>query len=163
MTTPTPPPIPPSKPTPVPVPAPELEPESEPEPALGSAPEPASAPAPAPALRATEWDGTVWDDPSEDQLHDLLADMNLRFRFVVVERPGREPAGHHYMQVHLNDDFSYRVEYREGGPEHHFQAHVPAQPEILRPEPVAGVLQAWAFDRPGWREALDWAPWDGPN
>ncbi|MEU5833407.1 hypothetical protein ABZ820_06935 [Streptomyces diacarni] len=143
-------------------PAPPPPPHPQPQPAPG--PQPGPTPAAAPALRAIEWDGTTWDDPSEDQLHDLLADMNLRFRFVVVERPGKEPAGHHYMQVHLNDDFSYQVEYREGGPEHHFQAHVPAQPEMLRPQPVAGILQAWAFERPGWREALDWTPWNGsPN
>ncbi|MFI8849733.1 hypothetical protein [Streptomyces sp. 891-h] len=116
-----------------------------------------------PELRAIEWDGTRWDDPSEDKLYDLLADMNLRFRFVIVERPRRQPLGQHYMQVHLNDDFSYQVEYREGSAERHFQAHVPAQPPIIGCEPVARVLQAWAFDRPGWREALPWSRWQEPS
>ncbi|MER5804919.1 hypothetical protein [Streptomyces mirabilis] len=75
-----------------------------------------------PVLRAIEWDGTSWDDPSDEQLHDLLADMSLTWRFVVVQRLDLEPVGQHYMQVYLNDDLSYRVEYREGGPDRHFHA-----------------------------------------
>jgi hypothetical protein len=112
-----------------------------------------------PVVRAIEWDGTTWEDPSEEVLGDLLADMNLSWRFVIVERLDREPEGQHYMQVYLNDDFSYQVEYREGGPDRHFQAHVPPQPGIIGCNPVARVLRAWAFDRPGWREALPWAAW----
>ncbi|MFJ7496965.1 hypothetical protein ACIQZB_38675 [Streptomyces sp. NPDC097727] len=112
-----------------------------------------------PALRAIEWDGTAWDDPSEEKLHDLLADMSLTWRFVVVQRLDTEPVGQHYMQVYLNDDLSYQVEYREGGPDRHFQAHVPREHEVFAVEPVAEVLQGWAFARPGWREALSWAPW----
>ncbi len=68
-------------------------------------------------MRAIEWDGTSWDDPSDEHLHDLLADMSLTWRFVVVQRLDLEPVGQHYMQVYLNDDLSYRVEYREGGPD----------------------------------------------
>lgn len=112
-----------------------------------------------PVVRAMEWDGTAWEDPSDERLHDLLADMNLTARFVVVERLDREPAGEHYMQVYLNDDFSYQVEYRDGSAERHFQAHVPRQHSIIGCEPVARVLQSWAADRPGWREALSWTPW----
>ncbi|MFD8983699.1 hypothetical protein [Streptomyces sp. NPDC059564] len=114
---------------------------------------------PTPALRAIEWDGTGWDDPSEDQLHDLLADMSLTWRFVIVERLGLEPADQYYMQVYLNDDLSYQVEYREGGPDRHFQAWVPSDGGPFAVEPVATVLQDWAFGRPGWREALPWTPW----
>ncbi|MGW2032098.1 hypothetical protein [Streptomyces sp. NPDC001356] len=115
----------------------------------------------APVIRAVEWDGTAWDDPSEDQLHGLLADMSLTWRVVIVERLDREPAGHHYMQVCLDDDLSYRVEYREGGPDRHFQARVPREHEVFAVEPVAEVVRARAFDRPGWREALPWVPWPG--
>ncbi|MFE7332073.1 hypothetical protein ACFU8W_45840 [Streptomyces sp. NPDC057565] len=112
-----------------------------------------------PVLRAIEWDGTPWDDPSEEQLQDLLADMSLTWRIVVVERLDLEPAGQHYMRVYLNDDLSYQVEYREGGPDKHFQALVPREHSVFAVEPVAEVLQNWAFGRPGWREALPWTPW----
>ncbi|MYQ40345.1 hypothetical protein B046DRAFT_01380 [Streptomyces sp. LamerLS-316] len=110
-----------------------------------------------PVLRAIEWGGTQWDDPSAEKLHDLLADMSLTWRFVVVERLDLEPAGQHYMQVHLNDDLSYQVEYREGGPDRHFQAHVPTDHSPFRVEPVADVLTAWAFGQPGRRDALTWS------
>ncbi|MGW7136801.1 hypothetical protein [Streptomyces xanthophaeus] len=114
-------------------------------------------------LRATEADGTSWDDPSEDRLHDQLADMNLTWRYVIVDRLDLEPAGQHYMQVYLHDDLGYQLEYREGGPQQHYQARVPRQPGVFGLEPVAKVLQDWAFGRPGWREALPWLPWPGPE
>ncbi|MFF2192570.1 hypothetical protein [Streptomyces sp. NPDC058157] len=112
-----------------------------------------------PVLQAVEADGTTWDDPSPDQLHDLLADMNLRWRFVIVRRLDLEPADQYYMQVFLNDDLSYQVEYREGGPDRHFQAWVPRTHEVFAVEPVAEVVQGWACGRPGWRDALSWVPW----
>ncbi|MFD4612246.1 hypothetical protein ACFWOT_30080 [Streptomyces sp. NPDC058440] len=113
----------------------------------------------APVLQAIEADGTTWDDPSEEQLHDLLADMSLRWRFVIVSRLDLEPVDQHYMQVYLNDDLSYQVEYRDGGPDRHFQAWVPREHEVFAVERVAEVLQGWAYGRPGWREALSWVPW----
>ena len=115
-----------------------------------------------PILRAIEADETVWDDPSDDQLHDLLADMSLSWRFVVVLRLDLEPAEQHYMQVYLNDDLSYQLEYREGGPEQHFQAEMERGHEIFGLEPVAKILQDWARGRPGWRDALHWRPWPSP-
>ncbi|MGW0781241.1 hypothetical protein [Streptomyces sp. NPDC002913] len=112
-----------------------------------------------PVLRAIEWDGTSWDDPSDDRMHDLLADMSLTWRFVIFERLELEPADQHYIQVYLNDDLSYRVEYREGGPDRHFHAHVPRTHEVFAVEPVAKVVQDWARGGPAWRNALAWAPW----
>jgi hypothetical protein len=112
-----------------------------------------------PALRAKTWSGQSWDDPSEDALFDLLSEMNLRHRFVVVERLHTAAPGQHFMQVYLNDDMSCQVEYREGGPDQHFQAHVPGPFEMVGHETVATVLKNWAFGRPGWREALTWTPW----
>ncbi|WP_430333255.1 hypothetical protein [Rhodococcus sp. ACT016] len=113
----------------------------------------------APVLRAVDEDGTTWDDPSAEQLHDLLADLSPTCRFVVVRRLDIEPAGQHYMQVYLNDDLSCEVEYREGAADRHFQALIPRKHEAFAVDLVAEVLQAWAFGRPGWREALSWAPW----
>ncbi|MEU3862517.1 hypothetical protein AB0F03_35175 [Streptomyces sp. NPDC028722] len=113
----------------------------------------------APVLQAVEADGTTWDNPSEGQLYDLLADMSLSWRFVIVRRLDLEPADQHYMQVYLNDDLSYQVEYREGGADKHFQTWVPREHEVFAVEPVAEVLQNWAFGRVGWREAFPWVPW----
>ncbi|MFE9335115.1 hypothetical protein [Streptomyces sp. NPDC006925] len=111
-----------------------------------------------PVLRAIEDDGRAVDDPSEEVLHDLLADMNLRHRFVILERLDLEPVDQHYMQVYLNDDMSYQVEYREGSADKHFQAHVPRPHEMIGPAPIAKVMIDWAYDRGGWREAMPWVP-----
>ncbi|MGY3338105.1 hypothetical protein ACVW0K_004204 [Streptomyces filamentosus] len=112
-----------------------------------------------PVIRAVEADGTAWDDPSDERLHDLLADMSLGCRFLVVRRLDRDPPDQHYMQVYLDDDLSYQVEYRAGGPDAHFQAWIPRTHEVFAVAPVAEVLQGWAHDRPGWRDALSWTPW----
>lgn len=115
-----------------------------------------------PVLRARTWAGDGWDEPSEDMLFDLLSEMNLRHRWVIVERLDMEPAGQHYMQVCLNDDMSCQIEFREGGADFHFQARVDGPFDLYGHETVAQVLQDWAFGRPGWRDALPWVPWPAP-
>ncbi|MFG2022938.1 hypothetical protein [Streptomyces sp. NPDC048825] len=111
-----------------------------------------------PWLRAIEAGGRTVDNPTEEELHDLLADMNLRPRFVILGRLGLEPANQHYMQAYLNDDMSYQVEYREGSADKHYQAHVPKPPDMIGPEPIAKLMVDWAHDRQGWREVLKWVP-----
>ncbi|MGP3970418.1 hypothetical protein [Streptomyces sp. 6N223] len=107
-------------------------------------------------VRATKAGGKVVDDPSEEQLFDLLAGMNPANPFVVVERLDRKPVGQHFMQVHLLDGMSYQVEYREGHRKSHFEALVEPLPEVVGPAFVAGLIMDWARDRDGWREALPW-------
>jgi hypothetical protein len=116
---------------------------------------------PRPVLRVIEWDGKTWDNPSEEVLGDLLASLSLRWRFMIVERLDREPEGQHYLQVYLNDDLSYQVEYREGGADRHFRAHVPRRDGADGHEPVRRVVAAWAFGQAGWRDALPWTPCPG--
>src|SRR5262245_20585721 len=119
------------------------------------------------SLRAIEADGRVHDNPSAVNLHDLLADMNFRYPFVIVERPDLLPSGQHYMQVHMDLEIDpdegrgYFVEYRDGAPDRHFRAFVrddhpwgsACSPAF---EQVVKVLQDWAFQRNGWREAMSW-------
>ncbi|MFC0041334.1 hypothetical protein [Actinomadura rayongensis] len=112
-----------------------------------------------PLLRAVDEAGHAVDDPTRDALHDLLADMTLRNRFVILERRDREPADQHYMQAYLNDDMTYQVEYREGSADKHFQAHYAPRPfEMFGPGPIAEAMLAWAHDREGWQEAMPWHP-----
>lgn len=115
-------------------------------------------------IRAT--DGVrVLDDPSEEQLHDLLADMNLSCNIVIVERLGSNPvACDDFIQVMLNSDpnyGSYLVEYREGGPAAHFQTIVLRDSDwdsILDSgfEQVVRVVCDWAAGNHSWRSALPW-------
>lgn len=112
-----------------------------------------------PVLLVVEAGGRTVDDPTEEVLHDLLSEMNLSHRFVILERLDLEPVDQHYIQVYLNDDLSYQVEYREGSADKHYQAHVPRLHEVFGPEePTAKVMMDWAHDRQGWREALPWTP-----
>ncbi|MCP3802378.1 hypothetical protein NLX83_24215 [Allokutzneria sp. A3M-2-11 16] len=122
-----------------------------------------------PRIRATDA-GRTLDDPSEEQLHDLLADMNLRCNFVVVERLSADPDPErvHYIQVALRAEpnyGSYQVEYREGGPSDHFQTTVPRTSDWGSVydrgfDKVVEVVCDWAAGRTNWRTALAWEPWD---
>ncbi len=109
-------------------------------------------------VRARTWSGDTWDDPHEDQLYDLLSEMNLLHRFVIVERVDPPLPGEHFIQVHLNDDLSCLIEYREGGPQAHFQADVAAPFDMYGHDVVADVVKSWARDDGRWRDALPWRP-----
>ncbi|KAF5015030.1 hypothetical protein F66182_13786 [Fusarium sp. NRRL 66182] len=122
-----------------------------------------------PKIRAT--DGVrVIDDPSEEQLHDLLADMNLSCNFVIVERLDSNPVAdyHDFIQVMLNADpshGSYLVEYRDGGPTAHFQTTVLRESSWDSPfdpgfDQVVRVICDWAAGNQAWLSALPWKPLD---
>ncbi|GAA3851253.1 hypothetical protein [Streptomyces sedi] len=107
-------------------------------------------------VRAIEWDGTVWDDPSPERLGDLLADMNHRFRFLIVEWADAPDPEQWYLQVRLEDDGSHTVEYREGGPFAHYTARVERRPEPWGLDFLVSVVNDWAAGGSDWRTALPW-------
>ncbi|MFD5320669.1 hypothetical protein [Streptomyces sp. NPDC127098] len=109
-------------------------------------------------IRARESDGTTWEAPTDEQLHDLIADLNLRHRFLIVERLASPDPQQHYIQVYLEDDLSHTVEHREGGPHAHYTARIPRDPTPWATEPVARVIASWAADDDNWRDALPWQP-----
>ena len=106
-----------------------------------------------PTLRATEASGDSWDDPDEDKLRDLVRELTAENRFLVVERHDRTSLWQHYMQVYLNQDGTYDLEFREGGPQAHFRA------QRVKPGDAADILARWSADETGWREALPWERW----
>ncbi|WP_051366709.1 hypothetical protein [Hamadaea tsunoensis] len=106
-----------------------------------------------PTLRATEASGDSWDDPEPDKLASLVRDLDEANRFLILERHDGPSLWQFYMQIYRNDDGSYAVEYRAGGPDSHFRAGVPTA------ERAAQVLTAWAADEPGWRDLLPWQAW----
>ena len=100
-------------------------------------------------LRATTESGEVWDDPSADLLFEILSDIERGDElFVVVERLS-DRSGQTYMQTIMEGDV-FVVEHRDGSPERHFRAAAPGKHE------AHSVFTGWAFDLPGWREALGW-------
>jgi hypothetical protein len=107
-----------------------------------------------PTLRATEATGDSWDDPEEDRLRDLLLGLAADNRFLVVERHDRTSLWQHYMQAYLNDDGTYALEFREGGPQAHYRV------ATVKPDRAVEIVLRWSADEPGWREALPWERWD---
>ncbi|MFF2963321.1 hypothetical protein ACFVT1_31380 [Streptomyces sp. NPDC057963] len=53
-----------------------------------------------PWLRAIEAGGRMVDNATEEDLHNLPADMNLRHRLVILERLDLEPADQRCLQVY---------------------------------------------------------------
>lgn len=111
-------------------------------------------------LRVTDEVGETGDDPTEVQIQRLYAGLNLRCRFLVLERLDGRDDGQNYLQIRLNDDLSMVVEYREGGPDSHYRVEVPLPAERGGEELVIPVLLGWASRREGWRGALTWVRWD---
>ncbi|MFJ4783209.1 hypothetical protein [Streptomyces sp. NPDC088794] len=113
-------------------------------------------------LRLSNADGDTWDDPSEEQIDRHYSRLNLRHRFLVLDRldvPAAE-VGEHYLQLALNDDFSVVIEYREGGADAHYRAEVTTPSDRGGDEMVRPVLLGWAAGRPGWGDGLSWVRWD---
>ncbi|MCF3133284.1 hypothetical protein [Streptomyces olivochromogenes] len=116
----------------------------------------------APRLRVTDEDGETWDDPSEQQIDRLYAGLNLRRRFLILDRldvPEAE-SEQHYLQAALNDDLTVVLEYREGSGDRHYRAEVDEPSDQGGAEIVMPVLLGWANGRPGWRDSLTWVRWD---
>jgi hypothetical protein len=97
------------------------------------------------------------DDPSDALLSDLLQELDQPGQFLVVEKTGLQPPGQHYSQAVLNDG-NWILEYRDGGPDRHFQARLSGPFQEVH-EIVARVITGWARDRPGWRDELIWVEW----
>ncbi|MEV6282623.1 hypothetical protein [Kribbella sp. NPDC051770] len=71
-------------------------------------------------LRVTSENGATYDDPSEDLLFELLAEVERgESEFLIVERT-TDPSGQTYIQTVRNPDGTYLVERREGDPSRHF-------------------------------------------
>ncbi|WP_326754269.1 hypothetical protein OIE73_23185 [Streptomyces hirsutus] len=113
-------------------------------------------------LRVTDEDGVSWEDPSEQQIQRLYAGLNLRRRFLVLERLDVPPSesGEHYLQVRLNDDLTVEIEYRDGSAAAHYRAGVDVPSDQGGSEIVEPVLLGWAAERADWRARLPWTRWD---
>ena len=103
-----------------------------------------------PILTATVSSGTVWNDPSEDLLFELLSDIEAgREEFVVVNRCGHQGT---YAQAVLLEDGSYLMEYRAGSADTHFAA------TSRDKRTIHAAMTGWAFELEGWTALLDWRP-----
>lgn len=83
---------------------------------------------------------------------ELLADLVLHPEWPDPEAPYFivEWADQDYIQVWLDDDGVYQLEYREDGPESHFVVHTDDAELVIR------TMWAWAIRDDSWRTAVDW-------
>lgn len=115
-----------------------------------------------PRVRATDEDGAAWDDPSGQEIQRIFAGLNLRRRFLVLEKldvPESE-CGQHYLQVALNDDFTVVLEHRNGAADRHYRTEVDVPSDQGGSDLVVSVLLAWATGHQDWQGGLTWVQWD---
>jgi hypothetical protein len=104
------------------------------------------------ALRVETAVGQSYDAPTEALLHRLLGELGAGNQFLVLDRLDA-PGDEHYMQVFRETDGEFVIEYRDGGPDRHFEAMTADMRE------VHAVLTGWAAGAPGWRDPCDWRRW----
>jgi hypothetical protein len=104
-----------------------------------------------PILRALNEAGETYDDPSEDLLFELLADLREGNSFLIIERveSGRG-LDNYYMQTVIGGSGRFALEYREGPKESHYRTDVDSM------RTVHAAVTKWAFDVPGWKDGLAW-------
>lgn len=91
-------------------------------------------------LRADTSSGAVWFDPSEDLLYMLFQDIQDGDETFFIVTMASDPSDQTYIQTARNDDDgTWTVEYRDGGPDRHFAATFPGHRE------AHAVVTAWCF------------------
>lgn len=104
------------------------------------------------ALRATVESSDVVDDPSEDALFMMFEDLEAGEGTFLIVDSLQDSTGQTYAQTSRNPDGSYVVEYRDGGPDHHFRT------EVADMRSAHALVTGWAQDRPKWRDSVTWRP-----
>lgn len=117
-----------------------------------------------PRFRVSTASDRVLDDPTDAQLHDLLAEIDYRDPQIDIERPGTTAAEHLRVRmdqrIDPNDGRGYIVEYG-GGPRMRFRASVRdtarwGNPHSPAFDLVEKTVRDWIFQRYGWHDAMMW-------
>ncbi|QBR94344.1 hypothetical protein EXE57_05960 [Nocardioides euryhalodurans] len=101
-------------------------------------------------LRATSESGDTLDHPSEDALFMMLVGVESGESSYLIVDVLDDDSGQTYAQTSRNDDGTYLVEYRDGGPDHHYGTTVDGM------RAAHALIAAWAFQTPAWREMANW-------
>jgi hypothetical protein len=102
-------------------------------------------------LQATDALDRLYDDPSAELLWQIISGLSKDGNYcVIVQRVPDASKDGTYIQTAVLADGRYTVEYQDGDLQHHFHA------EVENAQSAYEVVEAWASDRPGWREMLGW-------
>ena len=105
-----------------------------------------------PVLKATAESGDVMHDPSEDALFMMFEDIEAGEGTFLIVDSLQDASSQTYAQTSRNDDGTYVVEYREGGPDRHFATVAPDM------RSAHALVTGWAFGLPGWGDSATWRP-----
>lgn len=105
-----------------------------------------------PVLRATAESGDTIDDPSEDALFMMFEDIEAGESTYLIVDSLRDSTNQTYAQTSRNEDGTYIVEYRDGGPERHYGTVAPDM------RSAHALITGWAFAVLGWRDSATWEP-----
>ncbi|MEU6238500.1 hypothetical protein [Kitasatospora sp. NPDC047058] len=104
-----------------------------------------------PVLRVNTESGVVVDDPSDEDLHELIDGLSFNGGndFLVLARLDRA-SDLYFFQVLQDDADRFVVEYCDGGPENHFGTHAWSVDEVHR------MVLAWVRGGLGWPSGHEW-------
>ena len=103
-----------------------------------------------PLLRATSESGDTISDPSEDALFMMFEDIEAGESTFLIIDSLRDSTSQTYAQTSRNEDGTYIVEYRDGGPENHYGT------VAKNMRAAHALITGWAFGLPGWRDSATW-------
>lgn len=106
--------------------------------------------------RASNERGEAIEGPTSEDIRTLLSGLTYANRFVIVERLDAEN-DEHYMQAYLKDNGTYRLEYREGAADTHFQTSSRSLGLVFQ------TFTKWLYRLPGWRDSFTWHSWPGES
>jgi hypothetical protein len=106
--------------------------------------------------RASNERGEAIEGPTSEDIRTLLSGLTYANRFVIVERLDVEN-DEHYMQAYLEDNGTYRLEYREGAADTHFQTSRVSLGLVFQ------TFTKWLYRLPGWRDSFTWRSWPGES
>jgi hypothetical protein len=100
-----------------------------------------------PMIRAAAESGDTVEDPSENALYMMLEDIEAGEGTYLIVGSLTDSTHQTYAQTSRNDDGTYIVEYRDGGPERHYGT-------IAQDMRTAhALITGWVFGIPGWRDS----------
>lgn len=105
-----------------------------------------------PVLRATAESGDTINDPSEDALFRMFEDIEAGESTFLIVDCLRDATNQTYAQTSRNEDGTYIVEYRDGGPDHHYGTVA----QNMRA--AHALITGRAFGLPGWHDSASWVP-----
>ncbi|WP_326566041.1 hypothetical protein VSH64_29750 [Amycolatopsis rhabdoformis] len=94
------------------------------------------------------WDGRTKYNLTENLIRNDVGYLRTAGQYLIVERKATPSL--HYVQAMRRPEGNYQIEYRDGGPERHFQAYAKNRPQVV------AALWGWTTRDTIWQERFEW-------